>query len=70
MSDVISGAGAHAAWLTGKQMGRDEELKRVLGVIADRICFDHRANGTCEHGQCWALHDLRAKLQGVELSDE
>lgn len=46
------------------------ERNQIIEEISSRICFDHKANGTCEHGQCWALHDLRAKLQGVELHDE
>lgn len=46
------------------------ERERILKLVENRICFDNKADGVCEHGYCYGLVDLKAAIQGVELNDE
>ena len=47
MSEPISGFEAHASWLTGKQMGRDEEQQRIIKLLE-----------ACPKDEKWHLDNL------------
>jgi hypothetical protein len=58
----------HESFVIGK--ATKDEQERIHTIVYSRICFDHKADGICEHGYCYALTELRAAIKGVELRDE
>lgn len=53
----------------GFQEGATQQREHILRQAENRICFDHKATGTCDHGGCWALQDLINKIRGLTDGD-
>ena len=45
--------------------GRAEEQERIKQLVNNKICFEHRDAGNCDHQLCWGLVDLLRKIDGV-----
>lgn len=64
----MTGLNSHESFIIRVEVAKEQE--RILKLIDNRICFDHRANGVCDHGYCYGLADLKAAIQGQEMADE
>lgn len=45
-------------------LGRSDERERIITLIKNKVCFDNRDNGECEHSVCYGMLDLIALLKG------
>jgi hypothetical protein len=46
--------------------GRNDALTTVIKLLNDRICFDFKADNTCEHAVCFQNYDLAEGLETVK----
>lgn len=53
MAEPITGAEAYASWLTGKQMGRDEEYERLLKILTDYFEVAQLPGDYPDHNPWW-----------------
>jgi len=51
------------SYTEGLQDGRKLQTNEFIELINNRICFDHKQKNTCDHQACWALVDLKKKVE-------
>jgi hypothetical protein len=44
-------------------LGGSAERERIITLIQNKICFDNRDNGECEHSVCYGMIDLIALIK-------
>jgi hypothetical protein len=44
--------------------GRRAERERISAMVENRVCFDNRDSGECEHSVCYGMIDLIALIKG------
>ena len=53
--------------LVGKAIGifdgKKAERGHIIALIQNKICFDNRDNGECEHSVCYGMLDLIALVK-------
>lgn len=54
------------AYAEGIKDGKKLKVDEFVKMIQNRICFDHIADGNCDHSACWTLSELKDKVQGFK----
>jgi hypothetical protein len=47
----------------GVIVGRDYERERIITLSKNKVCFDNRDKGECEHSVCYGMLDLIALIK-------
>jgi hypothetical protein len=42
---------------------RNQERERIIAMVQNKVCFDNRDNGECEHSVCYGMIDLIALIK-------
>jgi hypothetical protein len=42
---------------------RSQERERIIALANNKVCFDNRDNGECEHSACYEMIDLIALIK-------
>ena len=41
-----------------------QERERISAMVENKVCFDNRDSGECEHSVCYGMIDLIALIKG------
>jgi hypothetical protein len=55
----------HLAYIEGHKDGRKVKTEEILKWAKNRICFDNRDNGVCDHAACYELQNLVEMLNSL-----
>jgi len=44
-------------------LGRSAERERIIALAENKVCFDNRDSGECEHSACYGMLDLIALIK-------
>lgn len=47
----------------GNLDGKKAEREHIITLIQNKICFDNRDNGECDHSVCYGMIDLIALIK-------
>jgi hypothetical protein len=53
------------AYAEGHKDGRKAKTAEVITWAKNRICFDNRDNGECDHSSCYELKNLITELNNL-----
>jgi hypothetical protein len=42
---------------------RNQERERIITLVKNKVCFDNRDSGECEHSACYGMLDLIALIK-------
>jgi hypothetical protein len=42
---------------------RNQERERIIAMVQNKVCFDNRDSGECEHSVCYGMIDLIALIK-------
>jgi hypothetical protein len=48
----------------GLVSGARYERERITALAKNKVCFDHRKTGNCDHSACFEMSDLIALING------
>jgi hypothetical protein len=43
-----------------------EERERIIALAENKVCFDNRHKGECDHSICYGMIDLIALIKGKD----
>jgi len=46
-----------------RRTGAQQERERISALAANKVCFDNRSNGECDHSVCYGMIDLIALIK-------